>query len=150
MVRPGELCVKTYSGIITELPDNGIFVYGANTEGRHGAGAAKVAKEKFGARYGKVGYYGRSYGIVTKDLRVDKHPSIDRDTIVRQIGGLYHTARRHPELAFYIAYSGTGKNLNYYTNEEMASMFAVYEIPENIVFEEEFAKLIDGQNETVS
>ena len=41
---------KFYIGNIT--PDaNTIFVFGSNTEGRHGAGAAKVAREQFGAIY---------------------------------------------------------------------------------------------------
>jgi hypothetical protein len=58
--------MKTYQGVITSLPLNGIFVYGANTEGRHGMGAAKVAREKFGAIYGKTGLQGQSYGIIIK------------------------------------------------------------------------------------
>jgi hypothetical protein len=37
------------------LPENNVvFVFGSNTEGRHGAGAAKVAKDKFGAKYGQA------------------------------------------------------------------------------------------------
>ena len=39
---------KFYTGNIT--PDtNTIFVFGSNTDGRHGAGAAKLATEQFGA-----------------------------------------------------------------------------------------------------
>ena len=43
---------------ITELKDNEIFVFGSNESGIHesgihGAGAAKLAKEKFGAILGK-------------------------------------------------------------------------------------------------
>jgi hypothetical protein len=45
-------------------------------------------------------------------------------------------------LTFYIAYSGKGTNLNAYTPEEMAAMFSHPLIPGNIVFEEEFAKLL--------
>ena len=74
-------CRMTSKGIITTLPDNGVFVYGANTEGRHGLGAAKTAKDKFGAVYGKVGFQGRSYGIVTKCLKVKAQPSISPETI---------------------------------------------------------------------
>lgn len=60
---------KSYEGLIT--PDaNTIFVFGSNPEGRHGAGAAKTAREKFGAQYGQgEGLQGNSYAIPTKDLR---------------------------------------------------------------------------------
>jgi hypothetical protein len=143
--------MKTYSGQITELPDNGVFVYGCNTEGRHGAGAARVAYEKFGAAYGKTGWVNESYGIITKDLTAKKHPSISRMQIVFQIERLYEDAKDYPELDFYVAYSGTGTNLNYYTPTQMAEMFVEasdgYVIPENMVFEEAFAKLIKGMQE---
>lgn len=51
------------------LPTNGeIFVFGSNLAGRHGAGAAKVAQEKFGALYGYgTGLVGESFAIATKD-----------------------------------------------------------------------------------
>jgi len=35
---------------ITELKENEIFVFGSNLAGKHGAGAAFLAKEKFGAK----------------------------------------------------------------------------------------------------
>lgn len=133
---------KTYSGIITFLPPNGIFVYGANTEGRHGLGAAKVALQKFGAVYGKTGLHGRSYGIITKDLSATKHPSVSIEVIIKQIADLYEFAKTKPDLEFYIAYSGKGNYLNGYTPREMANMFAYFSIPDNIVFEEEFFKFV--------
>lgn len=137
--------MRTYKGKITELPENGVFVFGSNTEGRHGKGAALIAKNKFGAVYGNpIGFYGKSYAIMTKDLTKKTHPSISKMTIDYQIYDLYAFAKRNPQLDFYIAYSGKGKNLNGYTNKEMAERF-VWEdinIPDNIIFEEEFSKLI--------
>jgi hypothetical protein len=38
--------------MITSLQDNQIFVFGSNTQGKHGAGAAFTARNKFGAKYG--------------------------------------------------------------------------------------------------
>jgi hypothetical protein len=35
---------KTYSGMITELEPNQVFVFGSNTQGRHGKGAALMAR----------------------------------------------------------------------------------------------------------
>lgn len=59
---------QSYEGMIT--PDaNTIFVFGSNPEGRHSAGAAKVAREKFGAIYGQgEGLQGNAYALPTKDL----------------------------------------------------------------------------------
>lgn len=64
-----ETEVRSYSGNIT--PDtNTIFVFGSNPEGRHGAGAAKVAREKFGAVYGQgEGLQGSSYALPTKRIK---------------------------------------------------------------------------------
>ena len=138
---------KTYTGVISLLPENGIFVFGSNTQGRHGKGAAWIAKEYFGAIYGQPkGIQGRSYAIVTKDLTKTVHPSIPPSEIVEQIERLYIFAERNPELEFWVAYSGTGTNLNGYTPEQMAFLFAIsndMNIPENMVFEEEFAKLME-------
>ena len=135
--------MKTYSGTIEKLSDNQIFVFGSNTEGRHGAGAAATAARLFGAKYGQAkGPQGKSYAIVTKDLTKDKHPSVSKKEIINQIKDLYFYAEKHPKLEFLIAYNGTGKNLNYYTPQEMAEMFARSNIPTNIVFEKDFAEMI--------
>ena len=65
--------MKFYKGDI-EPSENTIFVFGSNPEGRHGAGAAKTAIEKFGAIYGQgEGLQGNSYAIPTKDLRVKEN-----------------------------------------------------------------------------
>ena len=138
--------MKTYKGFITSLPNNGIFVFGSNTQGRHGRGSALIAKKNFNAIYGQSkGLQGKSFAIVTKDLTKLNHPSIDKIEIKVQISNLYYYAILHPELDFYIAYSGNGNNLNGYSNEELSKMFNYVKIPENIVFEEEFSKLIKNE-----
>lgn len=138
--------MRIYNGLIVNhhsIPDDGIFVFGSNTEGRHGKGAALVAYRYFDARYGNpMGPQGRSYAIITKNLKSHVHPSIPRVYIEIQIKHLYAYAADHPEQMFYVAYSGTGKNLNAYTAGEMAAMFSCAPIPDNVVFEEEFSKLL--------
>jgi hypothetical protein len=138
---------KTYKGNINHLESNQIFVFGSNTEGRHGKGAALVAKLKFGAIYGQSeGLQGQSYGIITKDLTKPRYkPSRTKGQIIEQINKLYEFARNNPDKEFFIAYKGGGVNLNIYTSPEMAEMFAIEDIPDNIIFEEEFEKLIDKQ-----
>lgn len=136
--------MKTYKGLITKLEPNQIFVFGSNTEGRHGAGAALWALKNAGAEYGKPKkFQGQSYAIITKDLKSKKHPSVSIDSIIHQIAELYIIARIHDDLEFLIAYSGKGHNLNGYTSKQMADMFSQDSIPENIIFEEEFSKLVN-------
>jgi hypothetical protein len=143
----------TYSGQIGtyfELPDNGIYVYGANTEFRHGKGSALLAKDKYGAIYGQPAnanpLQGRSYAIVTKNLRKKTHPSVSEQRIIDQIGKLYHVADTElKDKLLYVAYRGKTKNLNGYTSDEMAAMFAapdVIQIPTNVIFEEHFHELV--------
>ena len=140
---------KTYKGMINSLKDNQIFVFGSNTQGRHGAGAAKTARDKFGAKYGQAeGIQGKSFAIITKDLTKDdgRNPSRTREQIEEQIHKLYEYARQNPNKEFLVAYSSNGRNLNHYSNEDMASMFASEDIPSNIVFEEGFNKLVNQAN----
>ena len=135
--------MKTYKGLISKLSPHQIYVFGSNVEGRHGKGAALLAKKKFGAIQGRnCGRWGQSYAITTKDLRAKVHPSYPKYHIRMQIEWLYEYARAYKELEFFVAYSGTGTNLNGYSNKEMAFLFNDLNIPPNMVFEEEFAKLI--------
>ena len=135
--------MRTYKGDITYLKPNQIFDFGSNTQGRHGKGAALVAKEKFGAKYGQSkGLQGQSYAIITKDLTKFVHPSITKEQIIEQIEKLYQFALENKDKEFLVAYK-VGKNLNSYSSQEMADMFSSKKIPENIVFEETFSKLLN-------
>lgn len=141
--KPSIIQRKTYSGMIQNLAPNQVFVFGSNTQGRHGKGAALTAKNKFGAIYGEAeGPQGQSYAIITKDLTKNTHPSRTPEQIKEQIHNLYEYARENPDKEFLVAYSGKGANLNAYSNQEMADMFGSEPIPNNIVFEQEFNKLI--------
>jgi len=159
--------MKTYSGYITELKSNQVFCFGSNLQGFHGAGAAGFAS--FGVNGNKwrdfdysnkpngwkghwnikgigVGFQegneGKSYAIPTVK-RAGSPMSLDKSEICKNIQDLYSFAKDHPDLEFLIAYCNDGKTLlNGYTIEEMATMFNVATIPENIVFEERFAEII--------
>ena len=135
--------IPFYSGNI-EPDEKTIFVFGSNLEGRHGAGAAKVAREVFGAQYGiGEGLTGNSYALPTKDLRVTKNKglrSISEEDIVRSISRLYETARNNSDRDFKVAYRNTVRtSLNGYTGIEMIHMFiSAGQIPENIIFSQEW------------
>lgn len=136
--------MKTYKGFIKNLTPNQIFVFGSNTQGRHGRGAAHYALLNFGAVYGQArGPQGQSYAIVTKDLTTYKVPSRSPEQILLEIKELYKYATEHPELEFLIAYQANHNNLCGYTSKQLANIFSSLSIPENIVFEEEFSKLLN-------
>ena len=134
---------KTYSGFIHYLNKDQIFVFGSNTQGRHGRGAALTARLKFGAIYGNPeGIQGKSFAIITKDLTKKTHPSRTVSQIISQINKLYEYATLHPDKEFIVPYKCTDYNLNAYSSKEMAKMFASSEIPDNIVFDKLFYELV--------
>jgi len=121
-----------------------IFVFGSNPEGRHGKGAAYIAKKDFGAKYGQgEGLQGNSYAIPTKDLRVTKNggaKSISPKQIVNSISKMYQVANENPDKKFMVAYRNTSeKSLNGYTGYEMINMFLkAGVIPNNVYFSKEW------------
>ncbi len=135
--------MKTYKYPIEFVKPNQVFVFGSNTEGRHGKGAALWALKFAGAKYGlAAGLIGQSYAIITKDLRSkEKRP---KEAIIKAITQLYvEYAQESPNFEFLITYRDA-PNLNGYTPKEMAEMFLeAGPIPENIVFEESFVKLLN-------
>ena len=147
--KAADLTTKTYSGKIS--PDeNTVFVFGSNLEGRHGAGAAKFAKEHFGAVYGQSeGLQGNSYAIPTKDLRVKKDGgkrSVSPEKITESIKKMYEIAAENPNKQFKVAYA-SDNNLNGYSLKEMASMFRnAGSVPENVYFSKPMANLINRVN----
>lgn len=114
---------------ITTLKRNQIFVFGSNTEGRHGKGAAKLAT-LFGAQYGvSKGFCGgQTYGIVTKDLSKGIR-SIPIEDIKSQVWDLVKTAVHNPDKQFICSTFGCG--LAGYKPSELAPMF--YRIPQNLI-----------------
>ena len=98
--------LKAAPDYIERLETHQIFVFGSNTEGRHGAGAALMAKQKWGAIYGNPkGIQGQCYAIVTKDLKQGKR-SVALAQIGAQIKELVEYALAHPELEFLVTKSG--------------------------------------------
>lgn len=132
-----------YEGNIKPEP-NTVFVFGSNPEGRHGAGAAKVAREQFGAIYGQgEGLQGNAYALPTKDLRVKENKgfkSISPEQITDSIKKLYEIAKQNPNKRFKVAYRNTtDTSLNGYTGLEMIEMFnQAGAIPTNIIFSKEW------------
>ncbi len=117
--------------------DNIIFVFGANLRGIHGAGAAKYAREHFGAELGVgEGPTGRSYALPTKFVSpegtFETRKRLDvRDSIHRFLD----YARQHPELKFKVTRVGCG--LAGFIDRQIAPFFAGS--PENCGFDPEWS-----------
>lgn len=106
---------------INELEDDEVFVYGANVNFRHGAGAAKHAI-KFGAVYGLVeAYKGQTYGLITTDLNEPQRPSIPMSLLQDEVDKFIQFAKDNTHLTFLVTEVGCG--LAGFTVEEVAPLF---------------------------
>lgn len=98
---------------VNVLADGEIFVFGSNFQGTHMGGAARVAKEKYGAVWGiGEGLQGMSYAIPTMEGLENLAPAVQRFTSF---------ARQHKELKFFVTAIGCG--IAGYQAEEIAPMF---------------------------
>jgi len=113
--------VRTTPSNISELPDNGVFVFGSNAEGHHGAGAALTAVQRFGAIDGVgEGLQGQSYGLPTMEgIRAF-------EMAARRFVAF---AQAHPELEFYLTKVGCG--IAGYREDEVIPFFA--DAPSNVI-----------------
>lgn len=119
---------------IMQLAPKDVFVFGSNTQGRHGAGAAKQAMQ-FGAQYGvPQGPQGQTYGIVTKDLSLGRR-GLPVQQVQQNIHNFIDYAEGMPDRRFLVTPIGTG--LAGYTPDEMMQPFrqryqALDQLPGNI------------------
>ena len=97
-----------------------IFVFGSNLAGRHGAGAAKTAREQYGAVQGTfAGRTGDAYAIPTKDTEFRPR---SLGAIEVYVNDFIQYALDNPHLIFDVTRLGCG--LAGYTDEQIAPMFA--------------------------
>lgn len=121
---------------ITDLKANEIFVFGSNLKGVHGAGAAKLAREKFGAQMGiGVGITGQCYAIPTKDEMIWTLPLT---RIEEYVIDFLDYAKENPEKKFLVTQIGCG--LAGYTPEDIAPMFKNHS--NNVIIPKEFHEII--------
>lgn len=98
---------------------NEIFVFGSNMAGRHGKGAAKVARLDYGAVYGAgFGLYGSSYAICTKDENLNV---LSLDRIKYEIDNFCMFTLEHTFYRFFVTAVGCG--YAGYTAQQIAPMF---------------------------
>lgn len=118
---------------ITSLGEDDVFVFGSNLAGNHADGAARTAREKFGAIMGHgVGLQGQSYAIPTMQGGVD--------TIKSYVDEFIAFAKAHPELKFYVTRIGCG--IAGFKDEEIAPLFQEAMDADNIILPKTFAELL--------
>ena len=114
---------------ITELKADEVFVFGSNLAGMHGAGAAWLAFQKFGAVMGcGVGLRGQSYAIPTMQGGVE--------TIKPYVDEFIAFAKSRPDLFFYVTRIGCG--IAGFRDKEIAPLFFAAREIENICLPKSF------------
>ena len=119
---------------ITHLEPDEIFVFGSNLQGMHAGGAARIAYNKFGARWGQGGgIQGQSYAIPTMQGGVE--------TIKPYVDEFIKLAREWDQNTFYVTRIGCG--IAGFTDRQIAPLFdEAYDLY-NVRLPESFAKIIE-------
>jgi hypothetical protein len=113
-----------------------VFVFGSNLAGRHGKGAALVARKHHGAQIGiGVGPAGNSYAIPTKD---DQLKTLLLVEIEMHVLSFLYFARAFPTYEFEVTAIGCG--LAGYKPEQIAPMFKG--APSNCQLPPEFVQVL--------
>lgn len=114
---------------ITDLKADEIFVFGSNLAGMHGAGAAWLAFQKFGAVMGcGVGLRGQSYAIPTMQGGVE--------TIKPYVDEFIKFAKSRPDLFFFVTRIGCG--IAGFRDKDIAPLFKDAAGLENICLPKSF------------
>ena len=125
---------------IASLEDNEVFVFGSNLDGFHLGGAARIAKEYFGAVWGQgVGLQGKSYAIPTMQGGVE--------TITPYVDEFLSFAQQHKELQFLVTRIGCG--IAGFKDYEIAPLFKNAIGMENICLPKEFVEDKNVQKKVV-
>ena len=113
-----------------------VFVFGSNELGIHGAGAAKYAKEYFGAKQGQgFGRQGNSFAIPTKQ---SPSKTLPLDEISIYVDEFINYATENFWEAFNVTAIGCG--LAGYSPEDIAPMFR--QVPPNVNLPQEFKNVL--------
>jgi len=114
---------------VAQMKGSMVFVFGSNEAGIHGAGAAKVAAQRYGAVRGVgEGHEGNSYALPT---RTGKFVTLDLPKIQVYVNNFIKYAKSRQDLQFQVTAIGTGHaGLEH---ADMAPMFAA--APNNCQFD---------------
>ena len=118
-------------------PQAGIFVFGSNLAGRHGKGAALVAKQHYGAIQGQEqGFTGKSYAIPTKDWRL---VPLELHLVAVHIKRFQEAAYKRTYTLFWVTKIGCG--LAGYNDSQIAPLFR--DSPDNCIFHRDWSEYLE-------
>lgn len=121
---------------IEKLNANEVFVFGSNLQGIHGGGAARIARECFGAIVGQgVGLQGQSYAIPTMQGGVKK--------IMPYTDEFIEFTKAHTDLHFLVTRIGCG--IAGFCDEEVAPLFQEAIGLANVSLPKEFIEILTEQ-----
>lgn len=117
---------------------SGIFVFGSNRKGIHGAGAAYVAHHEYGAQYGVgEGPTGQSYALPTCSA---PGVSLTLQELTQHVERFLQHAWNSND-TFWVTPVGCG--IAGFTVEEVAPLFA--KAPDNCLLPPRFMKVLESQ-----
>lgn len=129
---PGNTESRITPTFVTQLGPDEIFVFGSNAHGFHGAGAAKIAVEKFGAVMGQGhGLQGQSYAIDTMSGRA---------VLEQEVRQFCAVAKTHPQKQFLVTPVGCG--IAGYRPEDVAPLFLTCKALKNVSLPQVFWNVI--------
>lgn len=129
-----------------------ILVFGSNLAGRHGAGAAKLAVNHYGARHGVgFGQEGRSFAWPTKDAQIQTLPLTKIQYYADLMRTYMHHRLRDAHQRYWFTAVGTG--LAGYEHRDIAPMVIGlgagipdtehFKLAEHVSFPEEWQRIIE-------
>ena len=128
------------SNRITKLEDNEIFVFGSNTQGAHGGGAARTAMT-WEAVYGQAfGLQGKTFAIPTIDYTKSGKMAVSE--IKKYVDKFLAFALEHKDKKFLVTEIGCG--IAGFKIEEMAELFreALKDEYDNVYLPERFVNYL--------
>ncbi len=123
---------------------NYIFVFGSNTGGIHGAGAARHARLTYGAEWGVgEGPTGQAYALPTKEGTKDGkiRNTLQWHEIEQSVANFIAYAYRNPQLTFKVTCVGCG--LAGLKDSQVAPLFE--SAPNNCHFDRQWTKYLSGK-----
>lgn len=125
--------------VITQLPDDQVFVFGSNLAGLHRGGAARTAKDHFGALQGVGrGWSGQSFAIPTLNEHFQPMPL---SQIAHYIDDFKIYTKNHPLQTYFVTSIGCGGAG--YQPEDIAPLFAG--ISPNVILPIRFQHYLETQ-----
>lgn len=117
-------------GKIDPSDETQVFVFGSNLQGVHGAGAARTARDSWGAQTGVGrGLTGRSYALPTKRTPTREGRQLSMQELEQEFAELRRVVEANPDKTFMLSPVGTG--LGGYSLDEIAALVAKFDWPQN-------------------